>query len=116
MCCFALLLASSSVLRQLTLPPPLPLPRLIILPPHLPLLLRPPLHPLPLFLSLQAGDPLIFGRTRSEIEHLLTAGVSFELVPGLSSLTAAPLLAGVPLTDPELSRSFAVLSGHDATR
>jgi len=62
---------------------------------------------------LKSGDPFIFGRSTSEIQSLLAAGCAFEVVPGISSALAAPLLAGIPLTDPVLSRCFAVLSGHD---
>jgi len=61
---------------------------------------------------LKSGDPFIFGRSTSEIEALIAAGCSFEVVPGISSALAAPLLAGIPLTDPVLSRCFAVLSAH----
>jgi uroporphyrin-III C-methyltransferase len=44
----------------------------------------------------------------------LTAnGCEFEVVPGISSALAAPLLAGIPLTDPVLSRCFAVFTAHD---
>ncbi|WP_375514664.1 uroporphyrinogen-III C-methyltransferase [uncultured Nostoc sp.] len=62
---------------------------------------------------LKSGDPLIFGRCTSEIEALKASGCDFELVPGISSALAAPLLAGIPLTDPVLSRTFAVLTGHE---
>lgn len=61
---------------------------------------------------LKSGDPLIFGRCTSEIEALKASGCNFELVPGISSALAAPLLAGIPLTDPVLSRTFAVLTAH----
>ncbi|MBE9166653.1 uroporphyrinogen-III C-methyltransferase [Pleurocapsales cyanobacterium LEGE 06147] len=61
---------------------------------------------------LKSGDPLIFGRARAEIEALRAAGCPFELVPGISSALAAPLLAGIPLTDKDWSSCFAVLSGH----
>jgi uroporphyrinogen III methyltransferase/synthase len=61
---------------------------------------------------LKSGDPFIFGRSHAEIEALKTAGCVFEVVPGLSSALVAPLLAGIPLTDPVLSRCFTVLSGH----
>jgi uroporphyrinogen III methyltransferase/synthase len=61
---------------------------------------------------LKSGDTLIFGRARAEIEALQAAGCSFELVPGISSALAAPLLAGIPLTDKDWSSCFAVLSGH----
>lgn len=61
---------------------------------------------------LKSGDPFIFGRSRSEIESLVAAGCNFEVVPGISSALAAPLLAGIPLTDPVLSRCFTVLTAH----
>ena len=61
---------------------------------------------------LKSGDPLIFGRATPEIATLQQAGCNFELVPGISSVLAAPLLAGIPLTDKDLSRCFAVMSGH----
>lgn len=62
---------------------------------------------------LKSGDPLIFGRINPEIEALQQANCSYELVPGVSSALAAPLFAGIPLTDKELSRCFAVVSGHE---
>ncbi|MEH2323950.1 MAG: uroporphyrinogen-III C-methyltransferase [Nostoc sp.] len=62
---------------------------------------------------LKSGDPLIFGRCTSEIKALKASGCDFELVPGISSALAAPLLAGIPLTDPVLSRTFAVLTAHE---
>lgn len=62
---------------------------------------------------LKSGDPFIFGRTASEIQALRAAGCDFEVIPGISSALAGPLLAGIPLTDPVLSRSFAVVSAHE---
>lgn len=61
---------------------------------------------------LKSGDPFIFGRSAAEIEALVKAGCPFEVVPGVSSALAAPLLASIPLTDPALSRCFVVLSAH----
>lgn len=61
---------------------------------------------------LKSGDPLIFGRAMSEIAALKEANCNYELVPGISSTLAAPLLAGIPLTDKNLSRYFVVISGH----
>ncbi|NEO28225.1 MAG: uroporphyrinogen-III C-methyltransferase, partial [Kamptonema sp. SIO4C4] len=63
---------------------------------------------------LKGGDPLIFGRARQEVEALKAANCAFELIPGLSSVLAAPLLAGIPLTDKCLSSEFVVLTGHKA--
>ncbi|RMF68125.1 MAG: uroporphyrinogen-III C-methyltransferase [Cyanobacteria bacterium J069] len=62
---------------------------------------------------LKSGDPFVFGRTTSEIQALQASECAFEVVPGISSALAGPLLAGIPLTDPVLSRSFAVVSAHD---
>lgn len=61
---------------------------------------------------LKSGDPLIFGRANEEIAALEQANCNFELIPGISSALAAPLLAGIPLTDKDLSRCFVVISGH----
>ncbi|MEQ8974341.1 MAG: uroporphyrinogen-III C-methyltransferase [Coleofasciculus sp. C1-SOL-03] len=61
---------------------------------------------------LKSGDPFIFGRATSEIQALTDAGCAFEIVPGISSALAAPLLANIPLTDAVLSRCFAVLTAH----
>ncbi len=62
---------------------------------------------------LKSGDPFIFGRSAAEIEALIAASCEFEVVPGISSALAAPALAGIPLTDPVLSRYFAVLTAHE---
>ncbi len=61
---------------------------------------------------LKSGDPFIFGRANEEIAALKSANCNFELIPGISSALAAPLLAGIPLTDKDLGRGFVVLSGH----
>ncbi len=65
---------------------------------------------------LKSGDPFIFGRCTSEIQALIAANCDFEVVPGISSALAAPLLAGIPLTDPVLSSCFAVVSAHEPDR
>lgn len=64
-------------------------------------------------IRLKGGDPFIFGRSNPEIKALRAAGCYFEVIPGISSALAAPLLAGIPLTDRQLSRCFAVLSAHE---
>jgi uroporphyrinogen III methyltransferase / synthase len=62
---------------------------------------------------LKTGDPFVFGRTTSEIQALRSAGIAYEVIPGISSAIAAPLLASIPLTDAVMSRSFTVLSAHE---
>ena len=61
---------------------------------------------------LKAGDPFVLGRGGEEALALDAAGVAYEVVPGLSSATAAPLLAGIPLTHRGVASGFAVISGH----
>jgi uroporphyrin-III C-methyltransferase/precorrin-2 dehydrogenase/sirohydrochlorin ferrochelatase len=61
---------------------------------------------------LKSGDPFVLGRGGEEALALEAAGVAYEIVPGLSSATAAPLLAGVPLTHRGIASGFAVISGH----
>ena len=64
-------------------------------------------------IRLKSGDPFIFGRCILEIAALKNAGCEFEIIPGISSALAAPLLAGIPLTDNLLSRCFAVCTAHE---
>ncbi|PSO49472.1 MAG: uroporphyrinogen-III C-methyltransferase [Cyanobacteria bacterium SW_9_44_58] len=64
-------------------------------------------------IRLKNGDPFIFGRAREEIEALKQAGCEVEIIPGLSSAIATPLLAGIPLTDKFLSRNFTVMTAHE---
>jgi uroporphyrinogen III methyltransferase / synthase len=61
---------------------------------------------------LKSGDPFIFGRTTSEVDALMMANCAYEVVPGISAALAAPLLAGIPLTDTVLSYGFAVVTAH----
>ena len=62
---------------------------------------------------LKSGDPFVLGRATAEIQALQAARCSFEVIPGLSSALTAPLLVGIPLTDPVLSRGFGVFTAHD---
>ena len=61
---------------------------------------------------LKGGDPFVFGRGSEEQAYLIAAGVPVEVVPGVSSAIAAPAAAGVPVTHRNLSRTFAVVTGH----
>jgi uroporphyrinogen III methyltransferase / synthase len=65
---------------------------------------------------LKSGDPWIFGRSLPEILALQEASCEWEVVAGISSAIAAPMLAGIPLTEVEASSCFAVITGHDLER
>ena len=62
---------------------------------------------------LKGGDPFVFGRGGEEAQYLASREISFELVPGISSATAAPGIAGIPLTHREVSSRFTVITGHE---
>jgi uroporphyrin-III C-methyltransferase len=62
---------------------------------------------------LKGGDPFLFGRGGEEAEALAEAGVPFEVVPGVSSLAAAPAAAGIPLTRRGVSSGVLAVAGHE---
>ena len=61
---------------------------------------------------LKCGDPFVFGRGGEEALALAAAGIPCEIVPGVTSAIAAPLLAGIPVTHRGLASAFVVVSGH----
>ena len=63
---------------------------------------------------LKGGDPLVFARGGEEAAALAEAGVSFEIIPGITSAFAAPAYAGIPVTLRHSSTSVTVITGHEA--
>lgn len=65
-------------------------------------------------LRLKGGDPFIFGRGGEEALACRQNGIPLEVVPGVSSASAVPAYAGIPLTQRHLSSAFTVITGHEA--
>ncbi|MFS0636441.1 uroporphyrinogen-III C-methyltransferase [Mesobacillus foraminis] len=65
---------------------------------------------------LKGGDPGVFGRVGEEAEALADQGISYDIVPGVTSGMAAPLYAGIPVTHREFGESFAVVTAHDKSK
>jgi uroporphyrin-III C-methyltransferase len=54
---------------------------------------------------LKGGDPTLFGRLQEEIDALAAAGISYQVVPGVTAATAAAAALGVSLTCRGVARS-----------
>jgi uroporphyrin-III C-methyltransferase/precorrin-2 dehydrogenase/sirohydrochlorin ferrochelatase len=61
---------------------------------------------------LKGGDPYIFGRGGEELAACAAAGVPVIVVPGVTSATAVPAAAGIPLTQRGVAHEAVIVSGH----
>lgn len=62
---------------------------------------------------LKGGDPTVFGRGGEEALFLAKRGIPFEIVPGVSSVSAVPAYAGIPISHREFASCFIVATGHE---
>jgi uroporphyrin-III C-methyltransferase/precorrin-2 dehydrogenase/sirohydrochlorin ferrochelatase len=63
---------------------------------------------------LKGGDPFVFGRGAEEVLHCARHGVQVTVVPGVTSVTAAPAMAHVPVSHRGVAQEFHVVSAHVA--
>ncbi|WP_322097454.1 uroporphyrinogen-III C-methyltransferase [Nakamurella alba] len=61
---------------------------------------------------LKGGDNFVFGRGGEEWQACEAAGIDVRIVPGVSSATAAPALAGIPVTHRTLNQGYTVVTAH----
>jgi uroporphyrin-III C-methyltransferase len=63
---------------------------------------------------LKGGDPFVFGRGGEEMLACAEAGVTCEVIPGITSAVAAPAVAGIPVTHRGVARSLAIVTASTA--
>src|SRR5688572_18225691 len=63
---------------------------------------------------LKGGDPTIFARLAEELAALESAGVPYEIVPGITAAQAASSHAGIPLTHRDDASCVAIVTGQES--
>ncbi len=63
---------------------------------------------------LKSGDPMVFGRAGEELEALRKAGITYQIVPGVTAALAAAADTATPVTLRKVSPGFLVATAHGA--
>jgi uroporphyrin-III C-methyltransferase len=66
-----------------------------------------------LVVRLKGGDPFVFGRGGEEMLALLNEGISFEIIPGVTSAIGVPTTIGLPVTHRGVATSLTIVTGHE---
>jgi precorrin-4/cobalt-precorrin-4 C11-methyltransferase len=61
------------------------------------------------------GDPVIFGSTAEQLRRLDQLGIAWQIIPGVSSFTAAAAALGKELTLPELTQTVILTRAEGRT-
>ncbi len=61
---------------------------------------------------IKGGDPFVFGRGAEEADALRDAGITVDVISGLTAGIAGPAAMGVPVTDRRYTRGVALVTGH----
>jgi len=61
---------------------------------------------------LKGGDPFLFGRGGEELELLCQYGITFEIIPGITSAISVPAYNGIPVTHRDFCSSLHIITGH----
>jgi uroporphyrin-III C-methyltransferase len=64
---------------------------------------------------LKSGDAGMFGRLEEELDALTSAGIAYEIIPGVTAACAAAAISGIPLTRRHTARRVQFVTGADVT-